>query len=182
MFNLRKNDTEINRILFDLKTISKYKCGEIVDTTDSSLRIEENSYKKSINRTLTGDSSRKALDRIKRCVGIAFDYAELLYESKYMMLYSKNNDITSEELECYNARFHLLKNICSHIRVVIPGIEAFKTTLELKNYSTMVSECIIFMKDINQRQNALIAFINSLESTYASYISNKFESSSSNAD
>lgn len=158
-------DDTITQILFELKIISRYKCGDVIDTTENCLRINESSLRQSIDRSLNGDNRHKALARFKHCVGVAFEYAELLCESKYLLLYAnklaqKDFSITFEELECYDIRIGLLTSIYNHIDGIHNGLSAFMSTYESKNDNALVSDCLVFKKDIAIRLESLAANIN----------------------
>jgi len=84
-------DASLTKILYDLSTISKYKHGEVVDTTTDYINLQEQSIVTSISRTLNGDDRHKALMRFADRIGTAYEFAERIIESKYLAIY-----------DCYN--------------------------------------------------------------------------------
>ncbi len=165
------DDTEISRLLFDLKTIAKYKCGEVIDTTNNSISVSENSYSKAVGRRMTGDDRYKALERFKHLIMMAFEYAGILCESKYMTIYAVIcRQVVVDEFTAYEVRFNIIKNIRMCIRDACGGIREFMANYEMKNDTTIVSDCVILLKLIATKLAALNATIAELESQHSRYI------------
>lgn len=122
-------DKAINKILFNLSTIGKYKKGDVLDTSADYMNIVDASWAESIKRTFSGDSRQRALTRFRHEIETAYEYAERILESKHLMLYQTTGtydfNITIDALDMYTKRRNMLGKILEGINGVIPGLTNF---------------------------------------------------------
>lgn len=177
-------DAALTKILYDLYTISKYKHGDVVDTTTDFINLSSQSISTSIKRTLNGDDRIKAIMRFSDRIGAAYEFAERILESKYLAIYDAyeyllpgstaeylpsgcalnvSDEIpppprpvlTINDINLYEIRYNALIKIHEAIIATINGLEEFKRTYECRRDSTTGGQCSNFIAEVERKSNKL---------------------------
>jgi hypothetical protein len=150
------NDRALSRILFDLETISKLRRGEILDTSGEFLGKHEATLATTISRTFyTHDSRYKTLMRIKVCIELAIQFAEMILESKYLAIYKTNVAVGQIEAleDAYNARLRALQAIRCGLEGAMTGLFTLSVTYEkdtnmVGNLSDIIKKIQVFLAQL----------------------------------
>ena len=164
-------DTFISKVLFDLETIAKYTSSDIIDTISSEyINLENDSIRRSLDRSLNGDSRYRALNRMDDRIISAYEYAERLLESRYLLLYQSGNwSLTIDNVKLYEERMSLLKTICGKLEKAAPGIVEFRKKYSTKNDSSVVAQCDALIKKTGKIVRTLKIRLSELDSEKESY-------------
>lgn len=96
----------LNKLLYDLETISTINKGQKIDTTEEYLGVERSNIFQAITRTLSGDSRKKTVSVIRSTIESSIAISDLILESRYL---AGSDQPTDDVL--YRERVDDLKNI-----------------------------------------------------------------------
>lgn len=130
-------DEGINKLLFNLENVSKIQRGQLINTSNDYLNIEDQSLSLSLIRTINRDSRSKAISKIKNYIQLSYEYAERLLESKYIHICPTDLISDEEYIEC-EKRIEVIRTIYSTLKSVISGLKNLAITYG-KDYATVGS-------------------------------------------
>lgn len=113
-----------DEIILDLKILSNIqKGGKVCSTADGHIALETRENFQGIRRLVTGDSRRRAVEKVNGIVNNAFDKANDLLRSKYMDIYEKSSVPMETEVQRHNEDIEALQALAVEFNSAVTGLE-----------------------------------------------------------
>ncbi len=114
----------LQKLLYDLETISKLGENQRLNTTNEYISIESESTFNGIYRAVSGDSRRRTLHAVSDTINASIELADRITESKHLSIYDTvNNLLIKPKLsELFNQRVEWLNRIHDSLSISINGI------------------------------------------------------------
>lgn len=115
-------NTIMDKILVDLKVLSKINQNGKLSTSSNSIHIENDKIYTPIMRYIYGDSRLKTVEKIQELINNSQQVSVSILQHSCMNIYQRNNEPASIEIVEFNKNYQQLKLLSNELKNSIQGI------------------------------------------------------------
>ena len=121
-------NTIMDKILVDLKVLSKINQNGKLSTCNNTIHIENSKFYTPFIRYLYGDSRAKTVEKIQELINNSQQVSISILQHSCMNIYQRNNEPASIEIVEFNKNYQQLKLLSNELKNSIQGINNLLTT------------------------------------------------------